>query len=175
VVSCTTSIPVACAKWWSSRPYAACTRNGARHESGLSDRDRSRVRLRGPAGLGDDLRWAYPCAPLREWPPRFPVRSDFPGAVGIPRQLDHVAFDLNRVSPLVIAGLDPAIYAEKALRRPCRDGFDSMRLWLGCGSPPITVMSNRSGARATSSSTVRLALNWWYYMRKSTVLGKARV
>jgi hypothetical protein len=42
-----------------------------------------------------------------------------------------VAFDLNRVSPLVIAGLDPAIYAEKALRRPCRDGFDSMRLWLG--------------------------------------------
>ena len=24
VVSCTTSIPVACAKWWSSRPYAAC-------------------------------------------------------------------------------------------------------------------------------------------------------
>jgi hypothetical protein len=76
----------------------------------------------------DDLRWAYPCASLREWPPRFPVRSDFPGAVGIPRQLDHVAFDLNRVSPLVIAGLDPAIYAEKTLRRPCRDGFDSMRL-----------------------------------------------
>jgi hypothetical protein len=39
------------------------------------------------------------------------VRSDFPGAAGIPRQLDHVPFDLNRVSPLVIAGLDP-------------DGFD---------------------------------------------------
>ena len=56
------------------------------------------------------------------------MRSDFPGAVGIPRQLDHVALDLNRVSPLVIAGLDPAIYAEKTLRRPCRDGFDSMRL-----------------------------------------------
>src|SRR4029434_276175 len=92
--------------------------NVARHESGLSDRDRSRVRLRGPAGLGDDLRWAYPCAPLREWPPRSPVRSDFPGAVGIPRQLDHVAFDLNRVSPLVIAGLDPAICAEKTLDGP---------------------------------------------------------
>jgi hypothetical protein len=38
--------------------------------------------------------------------------------------LDHVPFDLNRVSPLVIAGLDPAIHAEKTLRRPCRNGFD---------------------------------------------------
>jgi hypothetical protein len=35
-----------------------------------------------------------------------------------------VPFDLNRVSPLVIAGLDPAIHAEKTLRRPCRNGFD---------------------------------------------------
>jgi hypothetical protein len=30
VVSCTTSIPVACAKWWSSRPYAACNFEMAR-------------------------------------------------------------------------------------------------------------------------------------------------
>jgi len=36
------------------------------------------------------------------------MRSDFPGAAGIPRQLDDVPFDLNRVSPLVIAGLDSA-------------------------------------------------------------------
>jgi len=33
-------------------------------------------------------------------------------------------FDLNRVSPLVIAGLDPAIHGEKTLRRLCRNGFD---------------------------------------------------
>jgi len=52
------------------------------------------------------------------------VRSGFPGAAEIPRQLDHVPFDLNRVSSLVIAGLDPAIHAEKTLRRPCRNGFD---------------------------------------------------
>jgi len=52
------------------------------------------------------------------------VRSGFPGAAGIPRQLGHVPFDFNRVSPLVIAGLDPAIHAEKTLRRPCRNGFD---------------------------------------------------
>jgi hypothetical protein len=49
------------------------------------------------------------------------VRSDFPGAAGIPRQLDHVPFDLNRLSPLVIAGLDPAIHAEKTLRGACRN------------------------------------------------------
>ena len=38
-------------------------RDGARHESGLSAPHRSRVRLLGPAGLGDDLRWAHsqPC------------------------------------------------------------------------------------------------------------------
>ena len=30
VVSCTTSIPAACAKWSSSRPYAACTFEMAR-------------------------------------------------------------------------------------------------------------------------------------------------
>jgi len=53
------------------------------------------------------------------------MRSDFPGAAGIPRQLDHVPFDLNRVSPLVIAGLNRAIHAEKTLRthdkRNCSD------------------------------------------------------
>jgi hypothetical protein len=41
------------------------------------------------------------------------VRSDFFGASGTPRQLDHVPFDLNRVSPLDIAGLDPTIRALK--------------------------------------------------------------
>jgi hypothetical protein len=46
----------------------------------------------------------------------------FPARLGFPRQFDHVPFDLNRVSPLVIAG--PAIHAEKTLRRPRRNGFD---------------------------------------------------
>jgi hypothetical protein len=50
-----------------------------------------------------------------EW---FSRRSRDSAAVG------HVPFDFNRVSPLVIAGLDPAIRAEKTLRRPCRNGFD---------------------------------------------------
>jgi hypothetical protein len=45
------------------------------------------------------------------------VRSDFPGVAEIPRQLDHVPLDLNRVFPLVIAGLDSATRAEKTLRR----------------------------------------------------------
>jgi hypothetical protein len=67
------------------------------------------------------------------------VRSDFPGAAGIPRQLDHVPFDLNRVSPLVIAGLDPAIHAEKTLRRPCRNVFDCGKsAWMRGSSPRMT-------------------------------------
>jgi hypothetical protein len=67
------------------------------------------------------------------------LRSDFPGAAGIPRQLEHVPFDLNRVSPLVIAGLDPAIHAEKTLRRPCRNGFDCGKSsWIRGSSPRMT-------------------------------------
>jgi len=45
----------------------------------------------------------------------FPARPGFRGS------LDHVPFDLNRLSPLVIAGLDPAIHAEKTLRGACRN------------------------------------------------------
>jgi len=61
------------------------------------------------------------------------MRSDFPGAAGIPR-------DLNRVSPLVIAGLEPAIHAEKTLRRrPCRNGFDCGKsAWMRGSSPRMT-------------------------------------
>jgi hypothetical protein len=67
------------------------------------------------------------------------VRSDFPGAAGIPRQLDHVPFDLNRVSPLVIAGLNPAIHPQKTLRRPCRNGFDCGKsAWMRGSSPRMT-------------------------------------
>ncbi len=67
------------------------------------------------------------------------MRSEFPSAAGIPRQLDHVAFDLNRVSPLVIAGLGPAIHVEKTLRRPCRNGFDCGKsAWMRESSPRMT-------------------------------------
>jgi hypothetical protein len=46
---------------------------------------------------------------------------------------------LNRVSPPVIAGLDPAIHAEKTLRRPCRNGFDCGKsAWMGGLSPRMT-------------------------------------
>ena len=44
--------------------YAVCTFEMVRaHESRLSAPDRSRIRLRGPAGLGGGLRWAHsePC------------------------------------------------------------------------------------------------------------------
>jgi hypothetical protein len=64
------------------------------------------------------------------------VRNDFRGAAGIPRQLEHVPFDLNRVSPLVIAGLDSAIHAEKTFRRPCRNGFDCGKSASMRGSSP---------------------------------------
>jgi hypothetical protein len=50
-----------------------------------------------------------------------------------------VPFDLNRVSPLVIARLNPAIHAEKTLRRPYRNGFDCGKsAWMRGSSPRMT-------------------------------------
>src|SRR6185437_9844832 len=74
-----------------STRYVRCLhlRDGARHESGLSASYRYRVRLRGSAGLGGDLRWTHPepcqqsgpCVALHQWRARFSVRRGLSSAL----------------------------------------------------------------------------------------------
>jgi hypothetical protein len=85
-------------------------------------------------------------------------------------RLNHLPFGLNRVSPPVIAGLDPpagrsefssgltrdpsagegpAIHVEKTLRRPCRNGF-------GCGKSARM----RGSSPRMLKETVRMRMEW---------------